>query len=117
MDDHLKDILMPISIIGSFGASVYFFVKVMTDYILKKKMIDKGFVNEDTQAIFKSQQATDNKHSSLKWGLIILAGGMALVLLEFIDVRRDSPLPFGLLAVFISVGFLSYYFLVQKNNK
>jgi type IV secretory pathway TrbL component len=116
MDERLKDILMPLSIIGSFGAAVYYFVKVMTDYILKKKMIEKGFVNDDTQAIFKQQTGIDNKYSSLKWGLIVLSGGLALVILEFIDVRPDSPLPYGLLAVFISLGFLAYYFIVQKKS-
>jgi len=116
MNGHLKDILMPISIIGTFGASLYFFVKVMTDYILKKKMIEKGYVNDDTQAIFKQQIPADNKYSSLKWGLIVFSGGLALVILEYIDVRPDSPLPYGLLAVFISLGFLAYYFLVQKKS-
>lgn len=116
MDDRLKDILMPLSIIGSFGAAVYYFVKVMTDYILKKKMIEKGYVNDDTQAIFKQQNSIDNRYSSLKWGLIVFSGGLALVILEFIDVRPDSPLPYGLLAVFISLGFLAYYFIVQKKS-
>ena len=108
---------MPITIIGTFGMSVYYFVKVMTDYILKKKMIEKGYVNEDTQAIFKQELKTDGKYSSLKWGLLVLSAGLALVVLEYIDVRPDSPLPYGLLAVFVSLGFLTYYFIVQKNNK
>src|SRR5882762_10204527 len=85
MDNSLREVLMPISIIGSFGTAVYMFTKIMTDYILKKKMIDKGFVNDSTQAIFKSQEGDDNKYSSLKWGLIVLMGGLALIILEYID--------------------------------
>lgn len=116
MNGYLRDILMPITIIGSFGTALYMFTKVMTDYILKKKMIDKGFVNDSTQAIFKNHE-TDDKYPSLKWGLIVLSTGLALVLLEFIETRPDSPLPYGLLAVFISLGFLSYYFMVQRERK
>ena len=37
----MEHVLMPIAIIGSFGTSLYFFTKVLTDYILKKKMIEK----------------------------------------------------------------------------
>ena len=107
------DVLMPIAIIGSFGASIYFFTKVMTDYILKKKMIDKGFVNEDTQAIFKTQSG-ESKYSSLKWGLIIFFAGMSLVIMEYIPASPDSPLPYGLFAVSVSLGFLIYYFLLKK---
>jgi hypothetical protein len=111
----LKDILMPITIIGSFGTSIYFFTKVMTDYILKKKMIDKGFVNDDTQAIFKTQsEAGENKYSSLKWGLITFFAGLSLIIMEYIPASPDSPLPYGLFAVSVSLGFLIYYFIVKK---
>ena len=107
---------MPISVIGSLGTAVYWFTKVMTDYVLKKKMIEKGFVNDTTQAIFKQQVNLDTKYTSLKWGLIVLSAGMALIILEFIETRPDSPLPYGLFAVSVSIGFLVYYFMVQKKN-
>ena len=107
---------MAVAIIGGFGATIYFFTKVMTDYILKKKMIEKGFVNDDTQAIFK-QHSTDGKYSSLKWGLIIFFAGLSLVIMEFIPAERDSPLPYGLFALSVSLGFLIYYFLLKKELK
>ncbi len=116
MDHNLTDVLMPVTILGSFGTAVYFFVKVMTDYILKKKMIEKGFVNDDTQAIFK-QHTADNKHSSLKWGLITFFAGLSLIIMEFIPVRPESPLPYGLFAVSVSLGFLIYYFMIKNNSK
>jgi hypothetical protein len=109
-----QDVLMPIAIIGSFGASIYFFTKVMTDYILKKKMIEKGYVNEDTQAIFKAQSGDGSKFSSLKWGLIIFFAGMSLIIMEYIPASPDSPMPYGLFAVSVSLGFLIYYFLLKK---
>ena len=116
MDHALRDILMPISILGSLGGAIYFFTKVMTDYILKKKMIDKGFVNDDTQAIFKQHVAdvSGNKTSSLKWGLIIFFAGLALIIMEYIPTGPESPLPYGLFAVAVSLGFLIYYFIVKK---
>jgi hypothetical protein len=116
MDNNVREVLMPIAILGTLGAAVYFFVKVMTDYILKKKMIEKGFVNDDTQAIFK-QHADDNKYSSLKWGLITFFAGMALIIMEYIPARAESPLPYGLLAVSVSLGFLIYYFVMKNDSK
>ena len=116
MDHALRDVLMPIAILGSMGTAVYFFAKVMTDYILKKKMIEKGFVNDDTQAIFK-QHVSDSKYSSLKWGLIVFFAGLSLIIMEFIPVRTESPLPYGLFAVSVSLGFLIYYFIMRNNQK
>ncbi len=124
MDGYLRDILMPPAIMGSLGAAVYFFTKTITDYGLKKKMIDKGkkmidkgYVNDDTQAIFKQHQATDNKYPSLKWGLIIFFAGLSLIVMEYVPVAPDSPLPYGLFALCVSLGFLIYYFVVKKDLK
>lgn len=102
---------------GSFGAALYFFTKVLTDYMLKKRMIDKGYVNEDTQAIFKTHDTPDGRYGSLKWGLLTLTFGIALILMDYLEVRADSPLPYGLVAVALSAGFLIYYFLVKKELK
>jgi hypothetical protein len=113
MDHGLRDVLMPLVILGSIGGSIIIFTRTISDYILKKKMIEKGYVNEDTQAIFK-KNTDENRFSSLKWGLIILFAGLSLVLMDFIDYDTRSPLPYGLFAVFVSLGFLIYYFMVKK---
>ena len=113
MDQGLRDVLMPLAILGSIGGSIILFTRTISDYILKKKMIEKGYVNEDTQAIFK-RNTDENRFSSLKWGLIILFAGLSLVLMDFIDYVTRSPLPYGLFAVFVSLGFLIYYFIVKK---
>ena len=78
-------------------------------------MIEKGFVNDDTQAIFKDQ-AGDYKYSSLKWGLIILFAGLSLIIMEYVQTQPDSPLPYGLFAVSVSLGFLIYFFVVKKET-
>ena len=115
MDHNLHDVLMPIAIFSGLGGSVYFFAKVMTDYILKKKMIEKGFVNDDTQAIFKNYPIGQNKFASLKWGLLMFFAGLSLIIMEYIPVSPESPLPYGLFAVSVSLGFLIYYFIAKQN--
>ena len=113
MDSELKDVLMPLVILGSIGATMVLFARTIADYILKKKMIEKGYVNEDTQAIFK-KNTEENRFASLKWGLIILSAGLSLVVMEYIDYETKSTLPYGLFAVFVSLGFLAYYFMVKN---
>jgi hypothetical protein len=115
MDNNLREVLMPLAILGSFGGALVFFTRTLTEYILKKRMIDKGYVNEDTQSIFK-QHANDNKYSALKWGLITFFGGLSLIVMEVIDYDSRSPLPYGIFAVFVSLGFLVYYYIVKKDS-
>lgn len=115
----LFNVLMPISIIGTLGVAVVAFTRTLTDYILKKRMIDKGYVNDDTQAIFKQQTQPGliDKYPSLKWGLIIFFAGLSLVTMEYIPHDVESPLPYGLFAIFTSLGFLIYFFMVRKEQK
>lgn len=118
MDGNLKQVLMPLVIMGTFGWALVMFTRALTDYLLKKKMIDKGFVNDDTQSIFKDHSpAPGNKFASLKWGLIAFFAGLSLIIMEYLDFDRESPLPYGLFAVSVSLGFLLYYALVRKDLK
>jgi hypothetical protein len=108
-------VLMPISILGSFGASIYFFTKVLTDYILKKKMIDKGYVTEETQSVFKNHSVRD-KFAPLKWGLLFLSGGLSLIVIDLMKLHPESPMPYGVFTVGLSLGFLLYYVIVTKKS-
>jgi hypothetical protein len=115
--DNIFHVLMPISILGSLGLSLYYFTKILTDYILRKKMIEKGYMSEESQAIFKSYKADDNRLASLKWGLIVLCGGIGLIIIDAVGVSPDSPLPYGIFSVSLSLGFLAYYFIAKKEVK
>lgn len=113
MDHNLREVLMPLTILGTFGTALVMFTKTLLDYRLKKNMIEKGFVNEDTQAIFKKQTSED-KFTALKWGLIIFFAGLSLIVIEYVPSGPESPLPYGVFALFVSLGFLIYYYLVKK---
>ncbi len=113
---NINEVLMPIAVLGSISLGLYLFTKTLTDYYLKKKMIDNGFVKEENQTLFKNQDST-NKYGSLKWGLIIFFGALGLILIDVIPSRHDSPLPFGIFALCLSFGFLCYFFLVKNLNK
>lgn len=54
---------------------------------------------------------------ALKWGLLLLAGGLGLILDSIIPFdTENTPLGFGIEAVFLATGFLTYYALIQKKN-
>jgi hypothetical protein len=112
----MEHVLMPIAIIGSFGVSLYYFTRTLTNYILKKKMIEKGYVNDDTQAIFRDTNIP-NRYASLKWGLIALFGGVSLILIDYLDLRPGSPSPYGIVAIALSIAFLIYFYLVKRDIK
>jgi len=87
-------------------------IKTVLSYNLKRKLIESGQVDEKAVNILGDQE--EGRYAALKWGLVILFGGLGLVLLEFIPHNVNSPFPYGFVTTFIAVGFLIYYFLVRK---
>ena len=114
--DHLE-FLMPATILGGAALFWYVVIKYITEYLLKKKMIDKGYVNQESQALFQEQGKSHNKYSALKWGLVAMFGGLALVIIEFIPFGPESSLPYGLIVLFVAVAFLIYYSIVKKDSQ
>lgn len=110
------EVLMPVAVLGGLALFWYVVIKYITDYLLKKKMIDKGYVNEEGKALFKEEK-TGDKFSALKWGLIAFFGGISLVLIEFIPFGPESSLPYGVVILFVAGGFLVYYSIVKKENE
>jgi hypothetical protein len=112
----IYDVLIPIALFGSFGLTLYYFTKVVTDYILKRKLIEKGFVNEEAQNIFKQFKET-NRFGALKTGLIILSSGVALIIIDSMGLDGDRTLPYGIFAVTVSLGYLTYYYILRKETR
>jgi hypothetical protein len=87
-------------------------IRTILSYNLKRKLLESGQVDEKAVNILGDQE--EGRYTALKWGLVILFGGVGLVLLEFIPHNINSPFPYGFVSSFIAAGFLIYYFLVRK---
>ena len=107
------DELIPIVAIISVFGSVIMFVTILTNYSLKRKLIDKGMVNPETANLFRSE---NGKQNSLKWGLIILFSGIGLIIIDSMGLDGDEAMPWGIEAVCVSVGFLLYYAIVKRES-
>ena len=104
---------MPITVLGTFSLGLIFFVKTLRDYQLRKKMVEKGYVNPENESVLKRFK-NENQNANLKWGLLVLFAGIGLVLIEFLPFRNESTLPFGVFAICVSLGFLIYFIISKK---
>ncbi len=54
---------------------------------------------------------------ALKWALILVFGGAGLIVLEFIPgANPDSPLSYGIEAIFVSIGLFIFYFSQKRKS-
>jgi hypothetical protein len=103
---------------------IYQIIKLFSDHFLKRKIINSGhFEKADILGPVVENIEKENRYPSLKWGLIAFMGGLGLIIIETIRVNRpefinvhDAFMPLGIELVFISAGFLLYFFIANRKN-
>ncbi|MEM9832680.1 MAG: DUF6249 domain-containing protein [Bacteroidota bacterium] len=104
-------VMIPI-VVGIIFFSVVSIIRTITDYQLRRKMIQMGHVDPNSIAILKKQRSS--RMESLKWGLIILFIGIGFMIISLPGININSPLPFGIMAVCVAIGFLAYFVISKR---
>ncbi len=121
----MKDIL-PMVVIGILVYGVFKLVQLITEYKLKRRLMDKAQVDEgfslalsdSLKTLSRPRERDSNPYPSLKWGLVTLGIGIALIIVDTLEFDYyKSTLPFGLLLTGASAGFLIYYLIVIFTEK
>lgn len=110
MDQHIAFFAAVVMVVGIIA----FIIIQSFNYRLKKRIIDSGPVDEDAVK-FVSKLSNPNSEQ-LKWGCIIFAAGLGLVVNHFIPMEENSGLGYGIEAMFVAAGFLAYYFIMQRKQ-
>jgi len=119
----MGEALAVLSVIGIIAFGIITLVKTITEYKLKRRLIDKAEVNEGfSSALEESIKSISTKverasYPTLKWGLVFLCVGAGLITLNYLEFNMQSTLPFGIISACAALGFLIYYFLMKKELK
>lgn len=105
--------------------AAYQIIKLISEHLLKRKLIKaEQYEKVGILEYPKPLNEEANKYPSLKWGLVALSTGLGFIIIEVL--RQINPglvdyynavLPIGILLVFISLGFLVYFFIVNGRKK
>jgi len=112
-----------ITAIVFFG--IYQALSLISNHFLKRKLI-KAEQYERVGILDDPKPVNDevNTYPSLKWGLVALMTGIGFIVIEIL--RNSNPylfsyeqaaLPIGILLVFVSLGFLIYFFIMNGKKK
>ncbi len=104
--------------------ALYHTIKLISDHLLRRKLI-KAEQYEKVGILEEPKPSSDevNKYPSLKWGLVAFMAGVGFIIIEILRAKtdlidyRDAVLPIGILLVFVSLGFLIYFFIMNGKKK
>ncbi|MBN2088591.1 hypothetical protein JW964_03215 [candidate division KSB1 bacterium] len=105
----MEDIIIPI---GIFMVLAYI-VKILSDNRLRRLLIDKGQVNESVKYLFMDREYK-NVPSSLKWGMVLIGIGVAILIGQLVPRHMMEEVTFGGMFLLAGLGLVLYYFIANK---
>ena len=97
-------------------SSAAFVIKVISDNRIRKRLIESGQVDEKVKYLFfKSGRRAADPLSSVKWGMVLVAIGLALLLGQIFPYDITEEMTIGFMFLFAGLAFLIYYF-IQKGK-
>ena len=111
--DGMDIVLLNVVVFGFTAFMTIGIIKAITNYRLRKRMIDAGLVDDKHMELLK-ESSRESYYSSLKWGLIFFFGGIALILINSLDLYYDSTAAYGIVITSASIGFLAYFAFMRR---
>ncbi len=102
-------LLVPIVLFIVIG----YVIKVLSDNRVRRILIEKGEISENTKYLFADKFAYAVP-SSLKWGMVLIAVGLAFVISQIFPFMDDDASLMALLFIFGGGALVAYYFVGSR---
>ncbi|MFP4228279.1 MAG: hypothetical protein ACLFTE_05555 [Salinivenus sp.] len=104
------EVLVPLGFFALVGLVIW----LLTDTILRWKAMNTRASEGVAEAVLNRRWTEPSTRAALKWGLVILSLGAALMLVDLLSIPFDSPLAYALLLLASGTALLGYY-LVERD--
>jgi hypothetical protein len=99
-------------IVGIIFFSMVAVVKIISDTVTRRKLIDKGLADERIGQVFGvSEIAT---LANLKWGMVLVGVGLAAFISQYLPYYLEEEGAIGLMLIFAGIAFLIYFPIAQR---
>ncbi len=89
-------------------------IRTIADTITRNKLINQGLVDDKVKGVF-ARDAKLQRLSSLKWGLVLVGIGLALLIGQIAEDYLTDQATFGLVFIFAGIAFFIYFGVAQRH--
>lgn len=112
--------LTPVLVLLVIGYFVLALVKTVSESRLQHKLVEKGMVDEKIKALFSVRPVLEMA-SSLKWGLVLIAVGVAFMftfaIREWVPVGIRGEITAGVVFFMAGLAMIVYYAIARAQEK
>lgn len=104
---------LALSIPITFLVIVGLMTKWISDNRVRRELLKAEATPEQMEALMR--RPVQDVDSSLKWGIVAVAIGVALVGIQLLNLDGDEPITFGLIFIFGGAGLLAFYGIKSRD--
>lgn len=91
-------------------------VKIIADNTTRKRLIDKGLVDENIKYLFPDRLKSQTM-ASLKWGMVCIAIGLAVFIGQIAPSDLEEEVTIGAMFVLAGLALVLYYPIASRMLK
>ena len=92
-----------------------FVIKVVSDNRIRRRLIESGQLDEKVKFLtLNSGRRPADPLSSVKWGMVMIGIGLALLIGQLFPYDVTEEMTFGLMFLFAGIAFLIYYNIQKR---
>ena len=101
-----------ISVVGFF-VGILGIVKIIADNLTRRRFLTSHLSDEAARELLASMRA-NGREDALKWGVVLMFMGTALILIDVLPITFADPVAYGLILLFGGVGLIVYRFVASS---
>jgi len=114
--------MVPMVVVAIIFGSLVAVIKILSDNRIRKNLIESGQVDEKAKYLYlKGEKSIPDPLATVKWGMVMIGIGIALLIGQFIDqfvMYGDAEgITIGLMFLFAGIAFLIYYNMKKNQEK
>jgi hypothetical protein len=98
----------PVLISAAFFALIAAVTKIVSDNATKRRLLEARVDQDVVRALFRKGYDPE-LFSALKWGMVMAALGVGLVIVDVLSVHMSDPMALGVVLMWAGGGLLAYY--------
>ncbi|MBA2626504.1 MAG: hypothetical protein H0U85_00675 [Gemmatimonadales bacterium] len=106
--------VIPIAAFVSAVVVILGVTKAIMDGLTRRRLILAGLTAEVARAITPAIRDDIGIYSALKWGMVAMTAGLALVIIQFLPYDGNSPMVAGVVLLFVGAGLLGYWAVTRR---
>lgn len=110
----MVELVVPIVLFLSLAFATVGVARVISDGRTRRRLIESNASAELAAAVVSAPRSEPAFGDTLKWGLVIGAVGLALIIVQFLPYQAEDPIVSGLVLLSAAVGLLAYYVTARR---